>query len=96
MDQLLTIYTRPGCHLCQEMKGIIERVVRETRTAARIEEIDIANNPDLEGRYGLEIPVLMVNGKKAAKYRISEKELTRILSSRAGEAGRTGGAGRAG
>ena len=87
MDQLLTIYTRPGCHLCQEMKGIIERVVRETRTAARIEEIDIANNPDLEGRYGLEIPVLMVNGKKAAKYRISEKELMRILSSRAEEAG---------
>ena len=45
MDQLLvialTLYTRPGCHLCQDMKVIVERVVRNTRTAARIEEIDI-------------------------------------------------------
>lgn len=82
----LTIYTRPGCHLCQDMKVIVERVVRDTRAAARIEEIDIANDPDLEARYGLEIPVLLVNGKKAAKYRVSEKELTRILTSRAGGA----------
>ena len=81
----LTIYTRPGCHLCQEMKVIVERVVRDTRTPARIEEIDIANDADLEARYALEIPVLLVNGKKAAKYRISEKELTRILDARAGE-----------
>ena len=86
MDQLLTLYTRPGCHLCEEMKVILERVIRDTRVAAQIEEIDIANNPDLEERYGLQIPVLLVNGRKAAKYRISEKELTRLLVSRAGEA----------
>ena len=85
----LTIYTRPGCHLCQEMKVIVERVVRETHAAAEIQEIDIANNRDLEERYGLEIPVLLVNGKKAAKYRVSEKELARILMSMAGEPGPT-------
>ena len=83
----LTIYTRPGCHLCQEMKVIVERVVRDTQAQARIEEIDIANDADLEARYATEIPVLLVNGKKAAKYRISEKELTRLLQSRAGGAG---------
>jgi hypothetical protein len=87
----LTIYTRPACHLCQEMKVIVERVVRDTHTQARIEEIDIAGDADLEARYALEIPVLLVNGKKAAKYRISEKELTRILKSRAGSAGEAGG-----
>ncbi len=86
----LTIYTRQGCHLCQEMKVIVERVVRDTRTVAEVEEIDIANDPDLEARYGLEIPVLLVNGKKAAKYRVSEQELTRILVSRAGDAGGAG------
>jgi len=79
MDQLLTLYTRPGCHLCEEMKVIVERVIRDTRVAAQIEEIDIADNPDLEERYGPQIPVLLVNGRKAAKYRISEKELTRML-----------------
>jgi len=95
MDQLvaLTIYTRPGCHLCQEMKAIVERVVSDLRATARIEEINIADDPDLEERYGSEIPVLLVNGRKAAKYRVSEQELTRILRSRNGEAGRAGGAG---
>ena len=73
MDQLLvalTIYTRPGCHLCQEMKAIIERVVGDLRATAQIEEINIANDPDLEERYGLEIPVLLVNGRKAANSRV--------------------------
>ena len=75
----LTIYTRPGCHLCQEMKVIVERVVRATHAQARIEEIDIANDADLEARYAMEIPVLLVNGKKAAKYRVTEEELRRRL-----------------
>ena len=88
-DVTVEIYSRPGCHLCQEMKVIVERVVRETHAAVEIQEIDIANNRDLEERYGLEIPVLLVNGKKAAKYRVSEKELTRILISKAGEPGPT-------
>lgn len=86
----LTIYTRPGCHLCEEMKIIVERVVRETGAQARIEEIDIASDTELQERYGLEIPVLLVNGRKAAKYRVSEKELTRILSSRTEDAGGAG------
>jgi glutaredoxin-like protein DUF836 len=82
----LTIYTRAGCHLCRDMKVIVERVVRDTHAAARIEEIDIADDPVLEARYGPEIPVLVVNGKKAAKFRVTEKELTRLLASRTGEA----------
>jgi glutaredoxin len=75
----LTIYTRPGCHLCQEMKVIVERVVRDTQAQARIEEIDIAKDADLEARYATEIPVLLVNGRKAAKYRVTEEELRRRL-----------------
>ena len=75
----LTIYTRSDCHLCHEMLAVVERVVRETRTPARIEEIDIANDVELEARYGIEIPVLLVNGRKAAKYRVTEAELKRRL-----------------
>jgi glutaredoxin len=78
----LTIYTRPGCHLCQEMKVIVERVVRDTQAQARIEEIDIAKDADLEARYATEIPVLLVNGRKAAKYRVTEEQLRRLLDSR--------------
>jgi glutaredoxin len=80
----LTLYTRPGCHLCDDMKATIQRVVRASPDPIAIEEIDISSDPELERRYGEEIPVLLVEGKKAAKYRITEGELTRILRSRAG------------
>jgi hypothetical protein len=81
----LTIYSRPGCHLCDEMKAIVQRVARTMPLS--VEEIDISTDPGLEARYGLEIPVLMIEGKKAAKYRIAETELRKVLAGRAGEAG---------
>ena len=81
----VTIYSRPGCHLCDEMKAVVARVARSVPLA--LEEIDISSDPELEERYGLEIPVLMIAGKKAAKYRVSEEELRRLLIARAGGAG---------
>ena len=80
----LTIYSRPGCHLCDEMKALVERVAGSTTPTPTIDVIDISSDGDLESRYGLEIPVLLVNGKKAAKYRVSEEELARMLNARAG------------
>jgi hypothetical protein len=41
--------------------------------------VDISSDPELEALYGLEIPVLLVNGKKAAKYRVTEEGLRRIF-----------------
>ncbi len=78
----LTLYSRPGCHLCDEMKAVIDRVA--TTIPLSLEEIDISADADLEARYGLEIPVLFVDGKKAAKYRLTETELTRLLKGRQG------------
>jgi hypothetical protein len=77
-----TIYSRPGCHLCDEMKAVVERVAGSTTPVATIDVIDISSDPDLESRYGLEIPVLLVNGKKAAKYRVAVEELRRIVEAR--------------
>jgi len=77
---ILTIYSRPGCHLCDEMKAAVARVARTIPLA--LEDIDISTDPALEARYGVEIPVLMVDGKKAAKYRVTEDELLRILEGR--------------
>ena len=76
----LTLYSRPGCHLCDEMKAVIDRVA--TTVPLSLEVIDISADADLEARYGLEIPVLLVDGKKAAKYRVTEGELGRILKGR--------------
>ena len=78
----LTIYSRPGCHLCEEMKAVVETVARSIPLS--LEEVDISTDAALEARYGLEIPVLVVDGRKAAKYRIGEGELRRLLAGRAG------------
>ena len=77
----ITIYSKPDCHLCDEMKAIVHRVLdRDGHTS--IEEIDISNDPVLLDRYGLEIPVLMIDGTKVAKYRVSEAELRGMASGR--------------
>ena len=83
----LTLYSRPGCHLCDDMKAIVQRVVRGAPEPIAIDEIDISTDADLEARYGLEIPVLLVDGKKAAKYRIAEDALRRLLNEKADRAG---------
>lgn len=76
---VLTLYSRPGCHLCDEMKATVQRVVRGTATTVTVSEVDISGDPELEQRYGLEIPVLLADGRKVAKYRVTERELTRVL-----------------
>jgi len=81
----IRIYSRPGCHLCDEMKAIVKNVSRTIPLS--VEEIDISTDAALEAEYGLEIPVLRVDGKKTAKYRIGEEELRRLLAGRAGWAG---------
>jgi hypothetical protein len=86
----LIIYSRPGCHLCSDMKALVYRVVQRTGAPVRIDEVDIDTDPELEARFGTEIPVLLVNGKKAAKFRVSEQELARLLVTRADDAGRAG------
>ena len=76
----LTLYSRPGCHLCDEMKVVVARVAGAIPLS--LQEIDISTDPTLEARYGLEIPVLLVEGKKAAKHRVTEAALARLLKGR--------------
>ena len=77
----LTLYSRPGCHLCDDMKEVVHRV--SAAIPLSLEEVDISNDAELERAYGLEIPVLMMDGKKVAKYRIDERSLAGMLMRRA-------------
>jgi thiol-disulfide isomerase/thioredoxin len=79
---ILKLYSRPGCHLCEEMATAIRRVAQAGNVAAEIEEVDISADPNLEERYGLEIPVLEIDGRRIAKYRISDDALRRALGAR--------------
>jgi glutaredoxin len=69
----IEIYSRPGCHLCDEAKEVIERVGRRFPFALSV--INIETDPELEKLYGEEIPVVFINGNKAFKYRVDEAEL---------------------
>jgi len=74
---VLTLYSRPGCHLCDEMLSVVRSLARQL--AWTVEEVDISRDAALETEFGTEIPVLMVNGRKAFKYRVGERELRRRL-----------------
>lgn len=73
----LLLYTRHDCELCREMEQVIESEL--PRYDARLERIAIDGNPALEARFGLEVPVLFVNSRKAFKYRCTQRELRRRL-----------------
>lgn len=73
----LTLYTRRDCELCREMEAVIDDTL--TQIAARLERVEIDDRADLEARFGLEVPVLFVNQRKAFKYRCTPRELKRRL-----------------
>jgi glutaredoxin len=73
----LTLYSRPECCLCEEMKAVLAQVRQDI--LFDLAEIDISTDPTLEARFGQEIPVLFVNGRKAFKYRLTAGELRRKL-----------------
>ena len=73
----LVLYSKPGCHLCDEMKHVLDRV--RARTPFTLRVVDISLDPDLLARYGMEIPVLKIDGRKVAKFRITERELEDTL-----------------
>jgi Glutaredoxin-like domain (DUF836) len=73
----LLLYTRHDCELCREMEQVIENEL--PRFDARLERIAVDGNRELEARFGLEVPVLFVNSRKAFKYRCTARELRRRL-----------------
>jgi hypothetical protein len=60
------------------MKAVVKRTIH-SHDEIDLEEIDITSDPELLALYEYEIPVLLVDGKKAAKYRITEEELRRRM-----------------
>ncbi|HVM97507.1 MAG TPA: glutaredoxin family protein [Candidatus Acidoferrales bacterium] len=75
----ITIYSRPDCHLCEEMQAVVAPLAAQV--GATVEVVDIGSNPELEARFGMEIPVLFVDGRKVAKFRITGTDLRRHLRS---------------
>jgi len=73
----LTLYTRQRCHLCEEAKAALAPVLMEFGVALR--EIDVDADPALAGRFGEQVPVLMLDDRKLAKLRIDAAQVRRAL-----------------
>lgn len=73
----LILYSKPGCHLCDEARDLLEELRGER--GFEIEEIDITRDEALFALYRHEIPVIVRDGVVLARGRITEHELTRQL-----------------
>lgn len=73
----ITLYSRPGCHLCEVALEVIERVGADLGVGW--EEIDIDSDPDLLDRFGEEIPVTFVDGLQHDYWRVDEARLRTAL-----------------
>jgi glutaredoxin len=62
----LTLYGKPGCHLCEEAREAVLAVTAPREVEVR--EVDVTMDPVLERRYGLRIPVLELDGEELFQY----------------------------
>jgi glutaredoxin len=73
----VTLYTRPGCHLCEEAKAAIAPLLREFGAVLR--EVNIDQDAVLKERYGWDVPVIFIGKHKAAKHRVDVAQFRRQL-----------------
>jgi len=74
----ITLYTRPGCHLCGEARGVIEQVCAEL--GEEYAEVDIDADPELIARFTDEVPVTFVDGRQHDFWRVDPARLRAALT----------------
>ena len=74
----LFLYSRAGCHLCEVVEEQLARLRKDHEF--ELEIVDIDGDAALQEQFGAEIPVVMLDGKKVAKYQLDEAMLLRRLS----------------
>ncbi len=74
----VVLYSKPGCHLCEEMKEELNRA--GCSDLYELEEVNIEDATDLFARYRYEIPVLSINGVEAFRYHLRADEFRNYLT----------------
>ena len=69
----MTLYGKPGCHLCDEAREVIERVRADHPFDLR--EVDVSLDPELYREYGERIPVLELDGEELFEFHVEEAAL---------------------
>ena len=72
------VYSRPGCHLCDEAKAAIQNAGCSDRFT--LEEINIESDDELLRKYKYDIPVVMIDGVEAFRHRVSTEDFRRRIS----------------
>ena len=78
----VTLYGRPGCHLCDEAREALQRVQR--RAAFELEEVNIETDDELHKRYLERIPVITLDGEHLFDYEVDEQALQQRIVYREG------------
>lgn len=76
-----TIYSKPGCHLCDRAKAVLERCRDRAGINFSIEEVDISQDAELTSRYGHEIPVIILDGREIGRHFLREQQVLEVLAS---------------
>ena len=74
------VYSRPGCHLCEEAKQAIQTA--ECSEEYTLEEINIESDPELWRLYRYDIPVITIDGVEAFRHRLTTEEFKQRLGAR--------------
>jgi len=72
------VYSRPGCHLCDEAKAAIEKSNCADRYT--LEEVNIESDNELLRKYQYDIPVITIDGEEAFRHRVDSDEFKMRLS----------------
>jgi len=72
------VYTRRECSLCESLLAELAAALGPV-AAATVEVIDIADDPELERRYGRRLPVLLADGEFLCEYRLDRERLAPYL-----------------
>lgn len=86
-ELVFTLLTKPGCHLCDDARNELERVlerpeVRALNIQTRIEEVNVLEDAELLAKHAEEIPVLLIDGKMHSYWHIDPDRLIRSLQER--------------
>lgn len=71
------VYSRPGCHLCDEAKEVIAGAGCDDEFV--LEEINIETDRELLTRYRYDIPVVLINGNEAFRHRVDSRKFCELL-----------------
>lgn len=72
----LRVFSRQGCHLCEQL---LEELLPLIRDRMPLEVVDIAEDAELETRYGTRIPVLEFDGQLVCQYHLDREAVTELI-----------------